>query len=183
MINMGLTTEKKTMTIIVVFSIIIVSITAFVIFPTLKDIKQTKDTVTNLYNYLQKRYSRVASIMASLGQLEQIKQATSEFPNYLFAKNDELTLITDLEDLANRERVSSTIISSNFDNVTNNKLLINLSVNGPYQNIVHYVSSLEKFSYFLTIEELQLTPLVDRSDPTAPPVNTTLNLKLGLYVN
>ncbi|MDO8626090.1 MAG: hypothetical protein Q7K39_01360 [Candidatus Magasanikbacteria bacterium] len=180
---MKMNAEKRTIIIIALFSFLILLITFLVILPTMQEIRDSKKSVEDLQNYMERRLRKVAAVKTSLSQLKNIDAAASEFSGLLFRDGEELKLITDLENLAHREKVTQTIVNSNLDNITDKHLKININISGLYINTLKYLAELERLPYFITIEELQLTPLTNRGAPTEAPKEALLNLRLGLYVD
>jgi hypothetical protein len=103
------------------------------------------------------------------------------FADYLFAKGDDLKLITTLESMAVKYGVSQRINSSNLDNITDNKAKISLSISGPYYNTLAYLDGIEHFPYFINLTHLSLSPYTDRSNPNLTD-SVIMNLDFNLYV-
>lgn len=180
---MRLNIEKQTIVIVSVFSGIILLIVVGVIIPTTQYIKRLNDETTTLKNYLEKKYETTAHLRSSVKQIEEIKLAVTEYPQYLFKPGDELILITALENIANKNKVTQKIESSNLDQKASDLIKVSLSVNGKYENTLKYLSDLEKSNYFINIEKIQLTNAGTKPGESTSSTPTNLYLNFSLYVN
>ncbi len=176
---MRLKQDQKLLIFIGVFGAFAILIFAGVIIPTVSYIKQADEDTNNLRIYLEKKYDRSVNAHESVKQIEKIKNDVATFDEYIYRNGNELKLITLLEDLALRASVTQKIVSSNLDQVTNQRVTITLSLIGTYQNALTYLAHLEQAPYFIAINRLSLTPVTDRTDPSKSLVN--LNLDLSLY--
>ncbi len=178
--NMKLNTEKRTIIILTIFSVITLIIIFQIIFPTIRYIKNLEQDTNNLREYLEKKYENTKTIRTSKKKIEEIKSTVAKYPDYLFYHGDELKLITTLENIATRNQIIQKIDNSNLDKL-DDKLNLSLTLNGDYQNILKYLSALEKENYYFIITNLQL------SSAFSPQNNNTnatiMNLDLILYVN
>jgi len=146
---------------------------------------QAKDQ--EIKNYLQdlERKSRGSqNLKEALEQVRHTKITMSDYEKYIFRAGNELNLITDLENLAIKNKVVQKIESSNLDNISNNIITLTLRLNGTYSNILNYLADLENYNYFLQIYSLDLNPLYDLKDPeNSANSQTDLRLNIKLYVN
>ncbi|OGH90238.1 MAG: hypothetical protein A2537_00780 [Candidatus Magasanikbacteria bacterium RIFOXYD2_FULL_36_9] len=175
-----LNTEKKTLLSLTVFSTITIAIIFGIILPTFNYIKNLERETSGLRLYLEKKYENTRTIRTSKKKIDEIETIVASYPNYLFYRGDELKLITLLENLANNNKVIQKIDSSNLDKF-GETVNLSLTINGDYQNILKYLSALEKSNYYLTITNLQLSSAFT---PQNNNINATImNLDILLYVN
>lgn len=180
---MRLNITKRTIIIISLFFILVLIIIGLIIFPSIRAIIKTENDLQQLHLFLERRYRKVAAVHTALTKVKDIKATMTKYSQYVFKRGDELTLITDLETLANQHGVTEAITHSNLDNSASGAVQIGLAVSGPYPATLRYLADLERRPYFLTLTNLQFSPLVDRAQPLAPPTQANLTLELTIYAN
>lgn len=139
--------------------------------------RQVNEYITDL----DKRSYRTEELRAALTKIRETRLTVEPFDQYLFSDEQVLRLITDLENLAVRDKVSQTILSSSLDSRSGNNVSLSLSVSGAYSRLLHYLTDLEKYRFFLTAESLEIYPT------GAPPEKSqdspaTMIINLSLYV-
>jgi hypothetical protein len=146
---------------------------------------QTKDgEIKDYLQELEKKSRGSQNLKESLEHVRSTKITMSDYNKYLFHGGNELALITDLENIANKNKVAQKIESSNLDNVTDNVITINLNVSGTYSHTLNYLMDLENYNYFLQIRTLDFNPIFDLTDSNNAASSTVdLRLTLNLYVN
>jgi len=173
--------EKKVIIIVVIISLATLAVIFGIIWPTINYIKNLERDTTSLRSYLEKKYEHTKNIRTSKQQIEEIGTTVNQYSDYLFFHGDELRLITLLENLAAKNKVTQKIDNSNLDKITGDTVNISITLTGDYTNILEYLYSLEKENYFLNVEHLQISsaysPQNNNSDATI------MNLDLTLYVN
>ncbi|MFA6548114.1 MAG: hypothetical protein WCT11_04205 [Candidatus Magasanikbacteria bacterium] len=177
---MKLNTEKKTLIILAFFSITTLIVIFGVIFPTIRYIKNLEQETNVLREYLEKKYENTKAIRTSKKKIEEIESIVAKYPDYLFYHGDELKLITSLENLANNNHVTQKLVNSNLDKL-GETVNLSLTIDGDYQNIIKYLSALEKESFYFTITNLQISSAFNQQNNNLNA--TTMNLDLILYVN
>ena len=84
----------------------------------------------------------------------------TDYDRYIFHSGNELNLITDLENIAIKNKVAQKIESSNLDNITNNTVVLTLKTSGTYSNVLNFLADLENYNYFLQMKKiLTLRPI------------------------
>lgn len=180
---MRLNLEKQTIITVGIFSGIIFLIVLCVIIPTGTYIKRLNDETTTLKNYLEKKYETTSHLKSTIKKIEEIKLVVNDYPQYLFKHGDELALITALENIANKNKVTQKIQSSNLDQPSSDLVKVSLAISGDYEKTLNYLADLEKLNYFLNIEKLQLTSAENKQNMNTSTVPTNLYLDFSLYVN
>jgi Tfp pilus assembly protein PilO len=163
------------------FVIVAGAIVGIVIVPTVMQIREIDSDTYKLRLTLERKNEQAINYRLALKQIDKLKKEMPPFSDYLFAKGDDLKLITTLESMALKYGVTQRINSSNLDNVTNNKAQISLSVSGPYYNTLAYLDGIEHFPYFINLTHLSLSPYTDRTNPNLVD-SVIMNLDLNLYV-
>lgn len=165
-----------------VFAFFIVAILVIVIYPSVWEIIGVEKDVSQLRSFMERRYQKVLALRTGTEQVREIKEDVSKFSNHLFVHGDELKLITDLEGMANALGITEKIEHSNLDNITDNRVLIGVTIAGDYKQVLAYVAAVERLPYFLTITSARFSPITDRTNPDNVS-NATVSLELTLYVN
>ncbi len=165
-----------------IISLLFLGITFGVLVPTLLRIRKTSEESLKLRLFLEDKYQQSLNSRITRKKLTEIKSAVANFNNFIFKTQDELQLITFLENLAAKNNVVPTITSSNLDKIGDSHLAdISLDLKGNYYNILKYISELESSNYFIKIQQLQLTPNFTKDGDPSPMVN--LSITTELYVN
>ncbi len=179
---MTLNSKQKMILNICLLTILAVVIVGGIIWPTLLKIQKITDDTYNLRAILEKKYQQSLNAHLTKNKVEQIKEEVSNFPNFLFRAPNTLALIQKLETIAKTNNISQNINSSNLDKITtSNEVTIDLNVTGKYIDVLNYIHDLESIDYFISIEEIRLTPIGDQNKQTNNLAN--LNLAIKLYVN
>lgn len=176
---MRLGQEQKTISIVAAFTLVVLIIILGVIRPAVMHIISIDRDTYDLRVYLKKRYERTLNLRSSLQKMDKIKEEIGLFPAHIFHATDDLKLITLLEDIAAKNKVSQKITASNFDNKTQQQLDVSLLVTGDYSNILKYLVDLENSDYFINERQLQMSMIFD---PATRSETASLNLDLTLYV-
>lgn len=146
---------------------------------------QTKDGEIKEYLQELERKSRGSqNLKEALNQVRNTKITMSDYTRFLFRPGNELTLITDLENIATKNKLTQKIESSNLDKITDNNITLTLRLSGNYSNILSYLADLENYNYFLQVNSLDFNPVYNLKSPdSAEGSSTELRLILNLYVN
>lgn len=179
---MHLSIEKRTTVFIITLTLFSAVVLLFVIWPTINHIKELRQQTSDLRLVLEKKYERSYRLHASLSSIRELSTETKMYSSYILKRNDELRLITLLEELASREHVTQIVQNSNLDASDNQFLEFSLSITGSYTQTLKYLASLEKsFPYFVILKQVQLTQSADRSHPLDPSNKVTLSTNVRFY--
>lgn len=180
---MRIAIEKKVLTTIVLFSVVILAITGFIIYPTIQQIKLLYQATYELRLDLEKKYEHALKVRASTRRTAEVKAAAQSFSRYLYHAGDELLLITTLENLATTHSLSTKIENSSLDKITDQRINLSLTTNGSFYNTLSYLSDLEHLPYYFITRRLRMVP-VSKRPGVLPDTNTVdMNLDVSLYVN
>lgn len=176
-----LNTEKKTIIILTIFFISTLLVLFGIMMPTIYYIRNLNEETIQLREYLEKKYENTRAIRSSKKMIDEMNSIVVKYPDYLFFKGDELQLITTLENLAAANKITQKIDSSNLDSIKGDSVNISLSLTGDFENILKYLTALEKEKYFFVVSILRISSAytLQNNDPKA----TVVNLDLILYVN
>jgi len=182
--NVKLTPEKQIIGMVLVFVVVISVVALGIMWPTAREIVLLNKETTSLKNYLEQRYETAKNLRFTSQQLEEISAGSKGYEQYIFVPGDELKLITDLETLAAKHNISQKITAPDIGKVGVTKIVLSISANGAYDNILQYLTGLESIKYFLNIEKIRFEPApAPRSNLNVKPEPTyNLQLTLGLYV-
>lgn len=171
----------KVMLAVGIVSLSILVIVFGIFLPTARQIKKTTDDTNKLRLFLEQKYNQSVQYALTRKKINEIKEASPQLVSHIFRAGDELKLITYLEGLSAKYKLSQNITSANFEKSKNNQITISLNISGDYMQTLKYLAELEASDYFLNIEQLQLAPLYNRNGEPTP--STNLYLTLGLYVS
>lgn len=152
-----------------------------VIMPTITYINKIDRQTYELMVYLEKRYQSVARIRVSMRNFETIKEDIEDLNSRIFHAGDELKVITTLEDLSVKHKLTQKIESNELGNGANKNINFDITLDGTVKNLLSYLAELENNKYFLHVGHLQLTPIFSRKGEVADTAK--LNINLVLYAN
>ncbi len=179
---MALDTTKKTIIQVSVIAFLFFGTTFGILTPTLINIRKTSRESLKLRLHLEQKYQDSLNSRITRKKLNEIKNAVTNFENFIFKSGDELRLITFLENSATKHNITPAITSSNLDKISNSHLaIISMNLKGDYNNILKYITELETSNYFIQIKQLQITPMFSKDGKTTLVVNLTITTEL--YVN
>lgn len=130
---------------------------------------------------LNKRNLSTEDLRDSLAKIKAVSSHIDNFDQFLFPTGEELSLITDLENIALQNKIIYRIISSNLDNYENNRIDIILNVSGPLSNIVKYLSDLETYKYIVSIQKIEFSPTGSLKQENSAQIDANMRLILSLY--
>lgn len=142
-----------------------------------RNVNTHNSTIREEIAKLDKRHLSAENLRANLAQVKEIGAQVINYDNYFFSKGNELQLITDLESLAAKNKISQRIITSNLDNYQNNRIKIEIGASGNYPDLLKYLNDLENYKYFLIIESLDFQPV----GRTVEQNTASLRLNISLY--
>lgn len=178
---MRISFEKKLLLTILCLAAFALVVVFVIIVPTLNHIKEMDRQTYNLRLNMERKLKQSIDARSSIQQLEHVEKSAASLPLHLFTAGQELALVTLLEDLAATARVTQKINSSNLDVITNNRIVLSLTVSGSLEQCLIYLKNLEAAPYFINVTKAQITP------ETAPgggnSTRAILQLDLSLYVN
>ncbi|MBU0546253.1 type 4a pilus biogenesis protein PilO [Patescibacteria group bacterium] len=175
--------NKNTLAAIILFASTTAIIVAVIIIPILSDIRSLNKETDKTLAYLEQRSQNVQNLRVSLQQAEKIQQEVAEYEKTIFKQGDELSLITLLEDIAQKNDIILKIENSNIDDKKIYKyLLVSFTINGAYRDILNYVNDLENQRYFININNINVAATADRT-ANASPGGAVANINISLYVN
>jgi len=165
---------KKHITTLILFllgSTLIISL--FFIFKTIIDIKYLSESIYQQRVALEEKYLKGLSLKDTVKELEKTKNELNSLTNILLPVNNTLGLITDLEQTAEFYNINQNI---NLTEGNTKKLFssseINITVNGPYNQVLSYLTELNRKPYYLNIKTIKITTTGNESNK--PYLNLTI---------
>lgn len=169
-----------------VFTVILVAIAAALIvsaFIVQNKIVAGSLAVNEQIERLNKKRLTAESLRSNLALAKNVKTQIANYDSLLLPKGAELELITDLENIAVKNKVIQKIDASNLDNYANRKIEISLNVSGAYADVLNYISSLEQYKYLITVEHIDFSPgASNQTDGNSQP-RASSQIKISLYAN
>ncbi len=144
-------------------------------------ISTQSNTISTRIESLNKRNLSTENLRDSLAMIKSVGGRIDSFGQFLFTTGDELSLITDFENIAAINNVTYKIVSSNLDNYTDNRIDIVLNVSGPLSNMIKYLSALETYKYVISIQKIEFLPSGSLSAENSAQINANVRLNLSLY--
>ncbi len=178
---MALNLTKKIIIRVILLSVLALLVLA-IFLPILNYIKKTSDESYKLRVFLEQKYEQSLRSRITKKKLDSIKNTATNFYPFLFKPGDELKLITFLENVSAKHKITQVITASNLDKIGKNHLAnISMNLSGNYTDILKYLAEIDASDYFLYINRLQLMPAYTRTGETTSATN--LSLTFELYVN
>ncbi|MFA5061604.1 MAG: hypothetical protein WC526_00440 [Patescibacteria group bacterium] len=178
---MKLDLTKRTILKVGILALAVLIIAFGIFWPTTYYIQKINDQTSQLRAFLEEKYQQTLRSRVTRKRLTEIKSTLPDLQSHIFKKGNELQLITYLENLSAKHKLTQAINNSDLDKITNNKITIAMTLSGDYLNILNYTTDLESSIYFLNIEQFQITPVFTRNGDLTSQVS--LNLTLGMYVS
>ncbi|MCX6781792.1 MAG: hypothetical protein NTW66_01585 [Candidatus Magasanikbacteria bacterium] len=173
-------TAKKTIIFIGISLIINILLIVLAIIISNKITVQSR-TISTQVAALNKRNLSTENLRESLARIKTVGARIDNIDKYLFTAGEELSLITDLENIAAKNKISYKVASSNLDNYQNNRLDIILNVDGPLSGIIKYLSDLESYKYVVSIQRIEFAPSGSLNQENSSQINVNMRLILFLY--
>ena len=122
-----------------------IAVFVLVTIPTIKTIKNLSREIYGIWFNLEKKYELGQTLKKTVADLKIVEQKKNQLLNVFLEKNQELTFITTLENIAEQFNLQQEI---NLEKEENNKnsLVVNLpfrfTVKGNFQDIIRYLSKI-----------------------------------------
>lgn len=179
---MALDLVKKIILWVSALSLLVLIILLGVFLPTLNYIKKISDESYRLRTFMEQKYEQSLRLRVTKKKLEEIKVSSENFHSFLFRPGDELKLITFLENLSAKHKITQGITNSTIDKIGNKQMAsISLNLNGNYHNALKYIAELEASNYFIYIKKMHLMPMYSRSGGYEEASHMSITIEL--YVN
>lgn len=150
-------------------TILIVAIAIFIILPAMKKTVSLRDNVTKTQQALEHDYQKTLLLRRSIRELDAVYGKTQMFNTATIENGDELTVITQLENLASKHDVDQTLHVTFTDpksipakergksaSKTNLPYYTFSFLNhGTFAQHIEYLKALEQLPYYVLIEGLQ----------------------------
>ncbi len=174
--------ERKIFITLILFALGILVIIIAIIIPSARMLLTLRDRGAAARLDLEQHHTEPVNVRSLIQDIKTLRITTSQYPSHLFKAGDELKLITALEKVAAQTAVNQKIENSNFDAITNQKASVSLAVTGHYQNVLHYLESVENLPYFIIPEQITFSPR-EAGDAASKDTEVSLHLVLSVYVN
>ncbi|HRY36705.1 MAG TPA: hypothetical protein P5230_02375 [Candidatus Magasanikbacteria bacterium] len=174
----------KQLKVIILLFVLLDGAIGFGVYKVEKMIQAKDQEIKNYLQELERKSRGSQNLKEALARVRNTKATMNDYEKYLFRSGQELDLITDLENIAAKNKINQKIESSNLDKISDNTITLNLRASGSYKNILSYLADLENYDYFLQITSLDLNPVYDLKNPdNSVGALTDLRISLKLYVN
>lgn len=131
---------------------------------------------------LDKRNLSTENLRGNLSLVKEIGQTIESYDQYFFTQGQELKLITDLENIAAKHKMSQKIAASNLDNYADNRVDLAINLTGSYANLLKYLADLEAYQNIIAIQKIEFQP-IESSASNSSELATLTRIQISLYVN
>ncbi|MFH0854518.1 MAG: type 4a pilus biogenesis protein PilO [bacterium] len=160
--------RKKTIILLSVIFIAISAITFFIIIPTIKNIKNISLKINSMRFEVEKKYDNRVSLRAAMKKFKLIQESAKNFLNIYVKKNEELNLITTLENIAEKNKLSqkiNLIYNEKQKKYLKNQTEIQIIIAGNYIDIIKYLRDLRIMPYYINFNSIAINKL-SKNDKT-----------------
>lgn len=178
--------EKKIIYLAALAAGAFILISLLIIFPNYQNIKQTNQRIFDLRTQLEIKYAGAKQVHRVQIKFGEAKKITNDFADKFLKKGQELALITKLEALAEQHNLTQNI-SLNPEPQAFKKdmffLETSITLTGAFKDIMDYLDSLNKDTYFISLTNLNFTKGGAKEILAQKKVDNplTLNLKAQAY--
>lgn len=135
--------------------IIFIILLVFVIVPLHNQINSYNDEIYDQRVQLTIQKQQRENIEKTQLDYNKIKNEVDKISKVFIQKDNTLDLISDLETIAAQKNIEQKIaITSNSETAPSNTLDLEISLTGPFTAIVQYLVELERFDYYVVIDNL-----------------------------
>jgi len=161
-------TLKQRLTIYIVCIILGTLVVAgLIIWPTINHILTLHNDINTIQQELENRYEKTQKLKRSLQELDSIREVNNQINQIAINSGDELTVITQLEKIANENNIEQNTDLNFFDtekekaSKTDTKKMatpqyykFSFLNNGYFEDHISYLKALEKLPYYMIIDNL-----------------------------
>ena len=179
--------EKRVIYITAAVGLLLLLVTALIIYPKYTSIVQINQAITDARTQLELRYEKTKRLHKSQINLAAVQKLVDSIYGRLLKKGEELRFILAMEALADKLQLTQTLVLGPAPRHIQKDLSatsLDISVTGSFQSLMEYVEALEKNQYPLTILYFNFA-VADSSAATAAtngiqrPI--TLTIKAEVY--
>ncbi len=165
---------------------VIFAVGFFVFIPTAKNIKKTAEEISAQKKSIEQIYANKQFLEPTKKKLEEIKTGLKKYERPFIILNQELDLITTLENLANENNINQKIdltepaasakkTKTGSASSTLEEMTLSIKLTGDYQRILKYLISLESLNYYIIINNIKFINYQGGDFATAPGQETSAN--------
>lgn len=142
------------------FIALIFVVFSFLIKPTIEEVKNLRLEILSQKIQIEKSINKEKDKSILAAKLKKIKPQLEQFNKIFVKKERDLEFITTLEGIADKYNLSQSIsLNTEAFNPANaySVVPLTLNVSGSFENITHFLNSLESSMYYLQITSFSLT--------------------------
>ena len=142
---------------LLIISILLIS---FGVAPTANKIIADKKIIIEEKNKMNDLLLKGQNIIKNKNNITKIEDQLKLLDDAYLKIGEELTFITDLEEVAAKNNIEQTIIFNNTESTEINSakaIAISLQLSGGVKEIMSYINDLEKFDYYIDITKINLS--------------------------
>ncbi len=154
--------NKKYIIIFISLIIFCLALLWWVTLPTINNIKQNNKKIASEKNNLFELLKQGQSVAKNKKNLEELETKINKLNKIWLKTGNELSFITDLENIAKKYNLEQTIV---FDNNKNSllsgstdikKIPIELKISGKLDDIMDYINQLEILDYYISLNTINI---------------------------
>lgn len=155
--------------------IILLALIFLILNPAIKEIKAISKEIQTQKKEVEDLYLKGQFLEPTKKQYEKISSALPEPQKLFIIKEQELSLITALENIAQKNNLEQKITLQDIKNEDGSKsqnMSLTIKVNGNYPNLIKYLADLESLDYYININNLRIFRQPSKSFTTSDgPIN------------
>lgn len=182
--------KNKLIIAVIVIVIVLAAISIGVVYPATKKIGELNSAIAKIQNEMEQKYENSQKLRRTMRELENIESETKKFQEATVKLGDELSIITQLENLALKHNIDQTMNVSFVGTEAKIKkpgteyYELSFLNNAFFENHINYLDDLENLPYYVIIKGIKLEKrqgsLTDNTEKT--PVTLSFNAKIYVTV-
>jgi len=169
---------------ITISALLILIITlSYIVIPSVRHINELSDQIFKERTKLEELYLKGQSLKRSTEEYRKIKNEISNLENIFIDPGEELSLITQLETLAQKTNVEQEL---NIIDTSADKMNIVLNLQGKYKNIINYLEQVEALDLYISFDRVRFSNTLQTNNKKTSQPNDPSNLTnptIGLILN
>jgi len=135
-------------------------VSVFIVYPSIKEIKKISNQINEQKEKLEKFYMEGCFLKPTKNQYEKIEPQIAELSKIFIHENQELDLITNLENIASKNNLKQKIELKELKEDTKTQakyetLPLTIKIIGNYLNCIKYLIELEALNFYINIDEIK----------------------------
>jgi Tfp pilus assembly protein PilO len=155
----NLSTKKKIIITLFTNSLVIFLIINFVIIPRIRFIKESSKEIIDRKVFLEEQYIKAKKFRENNEEMEVVDEDIQKLDKVFVSHDNDLQFIESLEKTALDNNIKQKILLGSVQNSKDNefeKIILEISAEGNFKNMMNYLISLETLDYYINISSLDI---------------------------